>query len=87
MNLWLLVCGLIGHSPFVTTFFGYGYCARCGGQIGDNLAGAGFNAISISKRHRKNCAKCNAIRWDWKGLERIFYPLEEKFLRWRENRE
>ncbi len=37
-----IFCALFRHSHLVTNFMGYKYCARCGTQVGDTLAGTGL---------------------------------------------
>jgi hypothetical protein len=50
-------CALFRHSRIVTTCFGYKYCARCGTQVGDSLAGIwdGKDAVLIGH----NCETCH----------------------------
>jgi hypothetical protein len=45
-----------GHSNVLTGFFGYIYCARCGAQVGDTLAGAYSNERAVMIGHK--CPTC-----------------------------
>ena len=47
-NLRKVFCALFGHSNVETGFFGYHYCGRCGGQVGDSLAGMYYNPRSVA---------------------------------------
>lgn len=77
-----IYCVLFGHTYFITHFFGYQYCGRCGTQIGDTLGSTGIGKCIPLTHHRINCKNCNKIRRRLTGLARIYMPLQEKFLRW-----
>jgi hypothetical protein len=49
-----------GHANYVTKFWGYVYCGRCGQQIGDQL-GSIFDTRELMVIGHK-CKVCNAIR-------------------------
>ena len=82
-----IYCAISGkHTYFITSFFGYQYCGRCGSQIGDTLGGVGIGyEIGIDEHHPKNCKSCNKIRKSWVGVDRMIKPLEERVLRWVNN--
>lgn len=80
MNFGMLFCAIIGHSEFTTGCFGYIYCARCGVQLGDNLAGVGYNGIPI-KHHPRDCKECRKIRDNWNLRTRVVSTIEEPILR------
>lgn len=68
-----LICSLIGHSRIQTTCFGYYYCARCGTQVGDTLAGVYPGAVdTVIVGH--NCPTCreNYKKLTWK--DKVFSP-------------
>ena|SRR5258708_37615795 len=60
-----VVCSLIGHSRIHTNCMGYKYCARCGEQVGDSLAGAYTGKDTVIVGH--NCKVCRknfkALTW------------------------
>lgn len=51
-----VVCALVGHSGIQTACFGYYFCARCGAQVGDTLAGAYDPSGVVVVGH--NCKTC-----------------------------
>lgn len=74
------------HSRFITSFWGYQYCGRCGEQIGDTLGSIGIAwVIGIDKYHKRNCKSCNKVRRSWKGVAKVTKPIEERFLKWVNN--
>lgn len=76
-------CVFFGHSEFITSFFGYQYCGRCGVQIGDTLGGVGVNnVIGIDEYHSRSCKSCNKVRKNWSNWQKVYKPYEERFLRW-----
>jgi hypothetical protein len=84
VKIGLVACGLLGHSGFVTSFFGYVYCARCGETRGDTLLGTGVpGVVSIDRGHAPGCEKCRAARAGWTTWQRIVAVIEEPILRWR----
>lgn len=71
-----VVCALIGHSRIQTFCFGYYNCARCGAQMGDNLAGCypqAANVVIVGHAGGK-CPKCheNYEKLGWE--DKIFCP-------------
>lgn len=72
-----IACNLIGHSRYITAFFGYQYCGRCGSQIGDSLGGVGAREV-VSAEHLAwgDCPECEAVRplLSWKDT----YMLTEE---------
>jgi hypothetical protein len=72
-----LLCAAIGHPPVVTTFFGYAYCARCGAQVGDWLAGAWTGKGQMVVGHA--CAECDAVRDALRPEQRLLTNLEPVF--------
>jgi len=57
-----IYCIKKGHADYVTMFFGYVYCGRCGDQIGDRLAGIyDTRKKAIIGCKKKNCKECGAI--------------------------
>ena len=81
MNLWLVLCGLLGHSKFTTSCWGYVYCARCDSQVGDNLAGTQADGVCLDFGHDSPCKNCDAQRGKWSWRERLVAWLEEPLLR------
>lgn len=67
-----LVCLLVGHSRIVEYCFGYVYCARCGGQLGDMLGGS-YDAMSkvIVNHECHHCAE-NYNKLTWR--DKLFTP-------------
>ncbi len=61
-----VTCLFLGHSHITTGCFGYVYCARCGEQIGDNLAGCFYDPLEVRVGH--NCPTCreNYAKLGWK---------------------
>lgn len=61
------VCLLVGHSKIVTACFGYIYCARCGDQIADKLAGT-YSDAETCVQVAHNCELCrkNYKAMDWR---------------------
>lgn len=53
-----IFCVTHRHSNVITSCFGYIYCARCGQQIGDTLAGCYENASAVLVDH--GCEECKA---------------------------
>lgn len=70
-----IACTFIGHSNIIETCFGYVYCARCGDQIGDSIAGAYSNPDCVIVGH--DCQDCrdNAKRLTWRDKLFITKPL------------
>jgi len=67
-----LVCVLIGHSNIQTACFGYFNCARCGDQLGDNLAGV-YNATGcVILDHNCKTCRANYKKLDWK--DKLYCP-------------
>lgn len=68
-----VTCALVGHSRIQTTFFGYYYCARCGAQVGDALAGVYSQAGAVViVGHDCDVCRANAKTLTWKDT--IFAP-------------
>lgn len=70
-----------GHAKYVTTFWGYVYCGRCGQQIGDQL-GSIFDTRNLMVIGHK-CKICNKIKkslskFDLKIVEKLEKNLKEK---------
>ena len=65
-----ITCALLGHSHITTGFLGYVYCARCGEQIGDALAGSYYDPLEVRVGH--NCPTCRTnygkLGWEDKIL-------------------
>ena len=81
MSVGRIICGFLDHSQFTTNFFGYVYCARCGEEMGDNLAGSFANGISINSEHELDCKNCMEIRNNMSFKERFISKIEEPILR------
>lgn len=62
------VCAWWGHSHMATQFFGEQYCARCGQQIGDSLAGMGRTDILFVGDSAHDCPECRerATKMTWR---------------------
>jgi hypothetical protein len=58
-----VICSLIGHSRYITSFFGYQYCGRCSDQIGDALASVGRDGV-VTAEHLAwgDCDECEKAR-------------------------
>ena len=74
-----ITCALLGHSHITTGFFGYVYCARCGEQIGDALAGSYYDPLEVRVGH--NCPTCRTnygkLGWEDKILTPDSFIKEE----------
>jgi len=61
-----VICSIIGHSKIISISFSYVYCARCGEQIGDRLAGVYNTTKKVIVGH--NCEICRknyeALTWE-----------------------
>lgn len=68
-----VVCSLIGHSLIQTHCFGYFNCARCGTQVGDNLASTHLQAEkTVIVGH--DCTMCreNFKKLTWR--DKVYSP-------------
>ena len=84
-----IYCIKNGHANFVSLFFGYVHCGRCGEQIGDQLGSVFDTTEMIVIGHK--CSKCSKLKkqltdLDKKILERLekskdFSPDYEKILK------
>ena len=62
-----MVCAMVGHSRIVSLgFLGYVYCARCGDQIGDTLAGIFDTSKSVVMHHNCDTCRANYEECDWR---------------------
>ena len=68
-----IYCIKHGHAKYITKFFGYVYCGRCGEQIGDQLAGIFDTRDLMVIGHR--CKVCNKIR---KSLSKMDLKIVER---------
>ena len=72
-----IFCAIFRHSHLVTNCIGYKYCARCGAQLGDTLAGTG---LSVGKGghfligQTCQCDKCRASFDSLTWLDRFMCP-------------
>ena len=71
-----LICSLIGHSRICDSFFGY--CGRCGEQLGDNLGSIdyGNNKAVIIGHNCKTCRK-NYKECDWQDKLYVKNPFSK----------
>jgi len=70
-----IYCIKHGHADFISTFFGYVYCGRCGEQIGDQLAGIFDTTDKILVNHK--CEKCKKAKRKLSALDKkILNKLE-----------
>lgn len=60
-----VVCALVGHSRIQTYCLGYFNCARCGDQVGDNLAGVYDGSKSVIVGHDCKVCRKNFAALDW----------------------
>jgi hypothetical protein len=66
-----VTCALIGHSRICTVCFGYRYCGRCGGQLGDSIGSidpGASDAVIVGHSCdtcRDNYAKCTWVDTLW----------------------
>ena len=58
-----IYCVKNGHAKYVTNFFGYVYCGRCGEQLGDKLASIYPDAdkVAVVECEKHPCKICDAI--------------------------
>jgi len=70
-------CTWTRHSRIHTNCFGYKYCARCGEQVGDSLAGYYYDENTVVIGH--NCPKCfeNYKKLSWIDKFLTPYPFKE----------
>ena len=73
-----MVCALLGHSHWHTSFWSYIYCARCWEQVGDNLIGFQRDGLGFEHDGCKGCAEYLARLSRW---ERLVVWLEAPILR------
>jgi hypothetical protein len=66
-----IYCVKHGHARYVTTFWGYVYCGRCGEQIGDGLAGV-FDPSDrmVIGCKRKGCKVCPRVMREANALDK-----------------
>lgn len=62
-----MTCELLGHSHITTGCLWYIYCARCGEQVGDSLAGYYYDPLEVRVGH--DCPTCHANyeKLDWES--------------------
>jgi hypothetical protein len=63
-----IFCALFRHSHLVTNFIGYKYCARCGAQLGDTLAGTGLSVGKGGHFLIGQTCQCDACRASFDSL-------------------
>lgn len=74
-----IVCSLIGHSKIQTACFGYFYCARCGGQLGDALASTYEDAPNVViVGHKCDVCEANYSKCTWQDKFMCPNPFEER---------
>lgn len=77
-----IICSLIGHSRICNTYFGYRYCGRCGGELGDSLGSVDYGAKETIIIEHNYCPECksNYKKCDWKDKLYCPNPFKEKLL-------
>ncbi len=73
-----IFCILFGHSRIVETCWGYVNCARCGQQLGDQLASYYDTKNNVIMNH--NCKTCrkNYKTLTWKDKLFVKNPFGEE---------
>jgi len=74
-----IVCSLIGHSRIQTYGFWYYYCARCGTQLGDTLAGVYSGAEkAVIVGHDCDICRANYEELTWRDKFMVDDPFKKE---------
>lgn len=74
-----IYCVKHGHANYVTKFWGYVYCGRCGTQLGDQLAGIyDTTHLLVVGCKDKNCKVCKPL---YKKLNKMDKKIYDKLLK------
>ena len=58
-----IYCVKYGHAQYVSRFWGYVHCGRCGDQIGDQLASCfDTTKLMVIGCKEKDCKVCPAVK-------------------------
>ncbi len=72
-----ILCIRLGHPKVVHSCFGYITCARCGEQLGDNLAGGGVDLTKhVVVGHK--CEQCQRNARALRPSDRWLLPKEAR---------